>query len=242
MEPKPIQSQPTPQTSDSIQDQQPISNVQTPVQPPTVPENTVPPTSIPPKRHIWKYVLIIIAVLVFIVIAFVGFIVVKNTSVKVHLNTNTTTDNLASSPPSDCIPLSAGLKKSAGTSALFLQEPEKRGYEGIVRKSTQNGKVIFDIVTNQLPDSGVPYLVWIAYPNTSGKICGGTKLDPMTQDPTTKTWQASFDDSVYKDDANVILITSGKLDTPDGNLHSMNDIHVILRGFFGQTDYVTETK
>lgn len=142
---------------------------------------------------------------------------------------------------SDCQPLSLGLELPSNVAALFLQEIAKRGYEAIVRKSSIDDRAYFDVVTNQLPDSGAPYNLWIVYPNEKGKICGGVSLGKMIKDPNVGVWTISFSDYDYRDDANVILITSGNLDTPDTMLSSMDDSHVVLRGFFGQTDYVSES-
>lgn len=96
-----MEPQPTQQPPSLNPVPQPIPNVQSPVLPPTVPENIIPSAPVPSKRDIWKYVLIIIGVLVIIVVGFIGFILLKNTTVKVHLNTNATTDNLASSSCED---------------------------------------------------------------------------------------------------------------------------------------------
>jgi hypothetical protein len=252
MESQSTQPQPQPLQSAPVSNGQLVPDQQVSFQQSTSPEPVLPPT---PKRNTKIYLFILIPILTLLVVGVVVFVLMKRNQNQTDQSSLETVNNLvatplasassSASPASDsdnCTPLSFGLKKSTAVDALFLQETEKRGYEGIVRKSTQDGKTSFDIVTNQLPDSGAPYNVWIAYPDANGRICDGVSLGPMAKDPTTGIWQISFDDSDYKDDANVVLITSGNLDTQDGNLDSMDDPHVILRGFFAQTANVDEAK
>lgn len=239
MEPQPTQPiAPLPNSA-------PTSNLQTPSN-----INPVQPTPPVPKKKskIWLFILIPVLLLIFVaVLIFVYFLGMRNMAYQNALESvdNADDETLSSPVPefsyeSNCTPLTIGLGKDK-TSALFLQETEERGYEGIVRKTIQDGKVYFDIVTNQLPDSGVPYSAWIAYPDKDGNVCEWVSLGDLTKDEQgTGIWTISFGESEYTDDMNVVLITSGKLDTESGYLTSMDDPHVILWGFFGQAGYVEE--
>ena len=200
----------------------------------------------PPKKKSKILLFILIPVLILILIGAVVFAYLAGRVNSARQAALEAVDNAdleiteSPSPESECTPLSYGLKRST-VATLALQETESRGYEGLVRKSTDGEEMVFMVVTNKLPDSGTPYSVWVAYPDTKGRICGGVFLGEMGKDSSSGFWTVSFDDSIYKDDANVILITSGNPDTDDGSLDSMDDPHVILRGFFAQTDNVRET-
>lgn len=134
-----------------------------------------------------------------------------------------------------CKPIDSGYSLPNKITPLFLQDTTDKGFEAIVRKSSQNDRAYFDVVSNQLPDSGSPYQAWVLHPDNKGNICGGTLLGNLIKETSTETYGISFNDYDYYSDSNIIVITSGKT---DGVIQSLNDPNIILKGSYEVKPYI----
>lgn len=134
-----------------------------------------------------------------------------------------------------CKPVNSGYSLPNKIIPLFLRDATNKGFEAIVRKYSQNNRVYFDLTSNQLPDSKAPYQAWILFPDDKNNICGGVLLGDLIKDPTTETYNISFNDYDYNSDSNIIVITSGKT---DGVIQSLNNPNIILKGSYEIKPYI----
>ncbi|MCX6791873.1 MAG: hypothetical protein NT149_02445, partial [Candidatus Gottesmanbacteria bacterium] len=173
---------------------------------------------------------------VIIVILFGVYIVGSVLSNKQATTKNTSKPSVKQSA---CQPLRSGFKQPP-MEALFLQETVKRGFEGIIRKTTNSGQTSYFATTNMLPESSGPYYLWIIDADRNGQICKATNIGLLLKN-SFGAWTITFKQSDYSDDSMKIAITENNFGSLNSDqLTTLSNPNIILIGSYDQSKWVTE--